>query len=594
MVFGKSVKNIQNKLSNKFHDLFLNFDKYKPNQYSKSIYYKFYINSYKTGKYTLEITEKIIRIAKNFWYYTLSELYVDLSNKLRKTLEYKQSGIGRGEFSITKMLINFGLNITYIFSETGKSFKKNPLYGFRTFGSLILSSIKSLWINGRKYFNYIAPIAGVVAIILAISFWSKNNFALAVTYNGNQLGYVQSEQDFRTAVTNVEQSVKTDTGNSFQLNYKPTFKLVIVNTSNYEDAKKLSKSIINLSSNQLIQGYGMYVDSKLIGVNIDEVALKKTLTNLLDSFRKNTPGENVAFVQNVVVKAGLYPSGITKSIDDINKIITSNVQQQQTYTTIQGDSPSAISTKLQISLSKLYYLNPTLQSSKVKVGQSVIVESSRSYLGVKVIANETYTQDIPFNIQNVSNNQIYKSQTQIATQGVKGQAQVNAAVTYIDGVSVDKLVISQTVIKSPIDQIVYIGTKPKPSTVASGIFAWPIPKGIGYVSCPFGGYRGHSGMDIACNQGTPILAADAGTVRFAGWNSGYGYCVQIQHGNGFVTLYGHSSKLLVTAGTQVFKGQVIALVGHTGNVSGRTGNHVHFEVQKNGNAVNPASFLQAR
>ena len=595
MEVEKSVKNLQHKLSSKFHDFFLNCDKSKPKKYSKSIYYKFYINSYKIGKYTLEITEKIIHIAKNFWYYTLSELFVDLSNKLRKALEYKQSGIGRGEFSITKMLINFISNITYIFNESGKSFKKNPIYGLRTFGSLTLSSINTFWHNSKRYFNYIAPIVGLLAVILSISYWSKNSFALAVTYNGNQLGYVQSEQEFRTAITNVEQNVKSDSGKLFQLNYKPSYKLVLINKDNTVNSQTLSKSIIKLSSNQLIQGYGMYVDNNLIGINIDEVALKKTLSNLLDSFRNDTPGENVAFVQNVEIKAGLYPTGITKSIYDINKIITSNVQQQQTYLTVKGDSPSAISTKLQIPLSKLYYLNPTLKSSKVTtVGQSIIIESSRSYLSVKVITNETYTQPIHFNIKNVSNDQIYQSQTKIKTQGVEGQAQVTAEVTYIDGVSVDKRVLTQTVIQAPIDQVVYIGTKPKPSTVASGIFSWPISKGIGYVSCPFGGYRGHSGMDIACNQGTPILAADAGTVQFAGWDSGYGFCVRIQHGNGFVTLYGHSSKLLVATGSKVFKGQVIALVGHTGNVRGRTGNHVHFQVEKGGNAVNPAKYLQAR
>jgi len=101
-------------------------------------------------------------------------------------------------------------------------------------------------------------------------------------------------------------------------------------------------------------------------------------------------------------------------------------------------------------------------------------------------------------------------------------------------------------------------------------------------------------MDIACDQGTPIHAADAGTVEFSGYQGGYGFCVYINHGNGFVTLYGHTSKLLVTAGQKVFKGQVIALVGHTGHVVGRTGNHCHFEVQLNGNPVNPAKYLGSR
>jgi murein DD-endopeptidase MepM/ murein hydrolase activator NlpD len=594
MIIEMSMKSLFNTLSVKFHDFFINFDKSKRHQYSKSIYYKLYISSYKTGEYTLEFAEKLTHLINNFWYFTLSELYSDLSKKFSKALEYKKSSFGRGEFSIMKSLINICNNITYILSETIKGLKKNPIYGIHTFGNLILSSLKTFWACNKRYFNYAAPLIGVIILSLTISFWTHNKFALKVTYNGKQLGYIQSEQIFRTAVTDVEQSVKNCSGTTFALKYTPSFNLVITNTNSFEDSQKLSESIIKNSSTQLMRGYGLYVANNLLGVNKDEAALKKTLENILATYRKNTPGENVAFVQNVVIEKGIFPNENVKSIDNINKIITSNVVQQQIYTAVKRDSPSAISTKLKIPLSKLYFLNPTLESKKVIIGQKILIEASRSYLSVKVITNETFTQVIAFSVKNVSNNQIYQSQKKIAVKGINGQARVNSAVTYINGVSVDKQILSQTVIKPPIAQVVYIGTKPKPTTVASGIFAWPVSRGIGYISCPFGGYRGHSGMDIACNQGTPILAADAGTVQFAGWDGGYGFCVWINHGNGYVTVYGHASKLLVTTGTKVFKGQLIALVGHTGNVRGRTGNHVHFEVQINVVAVNPAKFLQAR
>lgn len=119
---------------------------------------------------------------------------------------------------------------------------------------------------------------------------------------------------------------------------------------------------------------------------------------------------------------------------------------------------------------------------------------------------------------------------------------------------------------------------------------WPTN---GDVSSPYGlrwnGSDFHPGIDIANDAGTPVVATADGTVIESGWNSGgYGYMVDIDHGNGVVTRYAHNSQLAVSAGSRVRKGQVIAYMGSTGF---STGPHVHYEVLVNGKAVNPSSFL---
>ena len=99
----------------------------------------------------------------------------------------------------------------------------------------------------------------------------------------------------------------------------------------------------------------------------------------------------------------------------------------------------------------------------------------------------------------------------------------------------------------------------------------------------------HTGFDISAQYGTPVHATASGTIEKAGWDAGgFGYMVKINHGFGLSTVYGHNSRLLVKVGDPVRRGQVIALVGSTGM---STGTHCHYEVQRFGHAISPATFL---
>ena len=127
----------------------------------------------------------------------------------------------------------------------------------------------------------------------------------------------------------------------------------------------------------------------------------------------------------------------------------------------------------------------------------------------------------------------------------------------------------------------------------TGQLSWPcsgvITSPQGYRVHPiFGTTIYHSGMDIGVDYGTPIHAADSGTVIYSGWISGYGNAVIIDHGNGMETLYGHNQSLYVSEGQSVSKGEVIAGAGSTGN---STGPHCHFEVRINGSPVDPMGYL---
>ena len=130
----------------------------------------------------------------------------------------------------------------------------------------------------------------------------------------------------------------------------------------------------------------------------------------------------------------------------------------------------------------------------------------------------------------------------------------------------------------------------------TGTFQWPLDV-TGRITSPFGfrqnpvtkKYHNHGGIDIGqVGYGANIRAADTGTVTTSGYDSSYGNYVVINHGNGYVTLYAHMSKRLVSKGATVKKGEIIGLTGSTGNSNGP---HLHFEVRKNGVRIDPAQFF---
>ncbi len=129
-------------------------------------------------------------------------------------------------------------------------------------------------------------------------------------------------------------------------------------------------------------------------------------------------------------------------------------------------------------------------------------------------------------------------------------------------------------------------------------FTWPIEKklfwlsyGFGPRKHPNGKWEYHRGIDLAAPTGTPVATAAAGVVVQACYSGGYGNCVVIAHNKKFATRYAHLSKILVTPGEELAQGDILGKVGATGNVRGKNGSHLHFEIMVYGKRVNPFYFL---
>ena len=271
----------------------------------------------------------------------------------------------------------------------------------------------------------------------------------------------------------------------------------------------------------------------------------------------------------------------------------STKEEEVTYEVQPGDTWSQIAERHGLSSDELLALNPGYNSDKLAVGEVLTLSASVPYLTMTVVQRERYLEDVPFDIAYTDTADLYKGDYKVTSPGAYGTADIMANATYVNGTETERTILSTVVLRQPVTEQRLQGTTERPSWYPTGTFRWPasgrLTSTFGGRSSPGGiGSTNHKGIDIAASRGTPIYAADGGTVIYAGWMGGYGYLVQIDHGNGFVTYYAHNSSLLVSVGEHVYKGQQIARMGATGAA---TGSHCHFEVHVNGVARNPLNYL---
>lgn len=247
-----------------------------------------------------------------------------------------------------------------------------------------------------------------------------------------------------------------------------------------------------------------------------------------------------------------------------------------TYIVQSGDTVSSIAKKFDVSIDTIRWQNDLKTIDAIKPGDTVEVPPVTGMVH-KVKRGETVysiakkfdvtAQQIinwPFNTySNDEDFELAAGQTLIVPDGVKPAEQLWDPKRYVAQVTPDAGKVS-----------------------AIGQFVWPTSGGI---SQRYVWY--HRGVDIANKGQPPILAADSGRVTVAGWpdNAGYGNRVMIDHGNGFQTLYAHMSSISVTVGQTVNRGDVIGNVGSTGR---STGPHLHFEIRRGGEILDPLTYLK--
>jgi murein DD-endopeptidase MepM/ murein hydrolase activator NlpD len=278
-------------------------------------------------------------------------------------------------------------------------------------------------------------------------------------------------------------------------------------------------------------------------------------------------------------------------VEEAVNIITKLNEKPQTYEVKSGDVPSIIAENFEINLTKLYQLNPGLEdkASRLQIGESLVVTVQEAEMSIKT--SETVVSEVAIRKGYTYKNDasLYVGTNKTTFSGSDGVKEVVYNVEKVDGVEVSRTVLEEIIVNVPVDAVISTGTKALPDKGSIGTFISPLADY--YLTSEFGPRWNsqHRGIDMAANYGSSVRASDGGVVSYSGWYSSYGYLVEIDHGNGIKTRYGHNSKLLVSKGDIVSQYQQIALVGSTGN---STGPHVHFEIMIDNTPVDPYLYLE--
>lgn len=433
----------------------------------------------------------------------------------------------------------------------------------------------------------------VVASLLFLGAY-QSGLGYKVIFNGQEIGVVKRQQDFQQLLEGMKEEITLARGDEVLFQQEVAFEKIRIEkediTSEDHLQKALSQSVELKKAGAIIKIGGkevVAVENKNIAEDILE-EIKKPYTNT----KENVELKEVSFVEKVEIVEKDIPLGKISPKEEATQYLEQGTDEVEIYQVALGDTTWDISRAFDVGIREIEESNPDVNIDDLHPGDEINLTVPKPFISIKSVQVMTTTEQTPFETIYKEDKKLEKGKQKVITEGKYGAKEVTAEIVFKNGIEETKTILSEKVIKEPTDKVVAKGTKAKPSTARTGQFSRPASGRTGAGGL-FGvarsGGRRHAGIDIANSTGTPIYAADGGSVTsFIGYRGGYGYIVEVNHGAGYTTRYAHLSKILVSSGQRVSKGQQIAKMGNTGN---STGPHLHFEIRKNGTPQNPFNYI---
>ena len=446
-------------------------------------------------------------------------------------------------------------------------------------------------------FNFAAPIICIVFLFSIVSYASGLDYSVKLTVNGKFLGYVENEQIYYDADEILKERINY-LGSDENIHLEPEFSIEIAGDETLLTKYQVADMILDYSDISVEYAYGFYLNGVFQGPVPDNKPIADALEGILDKYRIAHPNAEISFRDGLEYStAGLYLSGSIIDTDWLIGQLTSVKTNAGYYIVREGETIDDVSANNGLSMHQIELMNPGISAETVVPGQRVKIRDEIPFLSVNVAVIEEYDTEVAYTTEYYNDDTLYSGVSRVTTEGKPGANHITAKVTYVNNIETSRRITNARRVREPVTERIAMGIKIPPEQYSSddagyGKFIWPMDVGKSHISEYTewdGGYAGHKGIDIVEYYGAPIYAGASGTVIVSGWHYGYGYCIIIDHGNGYQTLYGHCSELDVAVGDKVIQGQVIAKEGSSGKV---TGPHLHFEVRMGNMKLNPINFLE--
>lgn len=462
-----------------------------------------------------------------------------------------------------------------------------------------------------------ACFSSILIIALAFGIFAYKNTVYEIFIDGTSVGYVKEYDTFQTALSALAKTDGEEVSQTVTAKRKVVFDSIapenqdsqeaaVTKTKTGSDAKEQKQYIgsekIEVLAREMLElkqpAVALTVNGNQLAVLPDQETADKVIEGIKAYY---TPSEDSTEVLSVEIREDVektdtyeYVKNMMDCDSAVQKIVA-GVVTPESYTIQQGDTIWDISMDKGVSLNQIQSQNPELDINNIKIGDVINLSAVEPYVTVETVANITSQETIAYSTEKKNDSTLLKGKTKVTQSGVNGEKEVVVKTTKENGVTTNQEIVSSTVTKEPVNEIVAVGTKTVKTYSYTASRGGTSSKGFirpanGIVTSNYGSRSGgfHTGVDFANSTGTAVVAAKAGTVVWAAQKGGYGKYIIIDHGNGIQTLYAHNSALKVSVGQHVEQGQVIALMGSTGNSSGP---HCHFEVRVNGSCKNPWNYI---
>ncbi|MTI94285.1 MAG: M23 family metallopeptidase [Firmicutes bacterium] len=448
-------------------------------------------------------------------------------------------------------------------------------------------------VRNIKTITAVVSLLAVVAVLVGAAFTLyRPLYVYEVAMDGESLGYVESLDEYTEIVESVHGEAETKWGCDLIMTQELTASRELLWQPRL--APELVTAQIEHNADYITSGWALQVNGKDVVVVASQEEAEELLDAVKDEYLPTADNRellNVEILDDVrTVRRAVEPEDLVNKEQAFNLLLAGQ-KEVSSYIVRRGDTLSGIASRSGVSVSQLREANPDVSGDTIQIGQVLNLETNSSQLRVKTVEELRVTETIPYTTRYQSNPDLSVRNDQVIQSGSNGSRDVVYKVERINGQEVNRTQVAVDVTRQPTDRIIMPGRGHWPQT-PTGMFRFPM--NTGRISSPFGASRGsrtHLGVDIAASRGTPIYAAADGRVSTRTYGSSYGYYLVIDHGNGYSTLYAHLNSFAsnVSVGSRVVRGQLIGYVGSTGF---STGPHLHWEVRRNGNHVNPMSFFR--